>query len=169
MAQISFDSKDNADNFCRFFSNFADSLLQNLSRPKNKFRIKNIEEYYKHIQNESEEFVLSNVGVILIEKIFQNRFFRIRMLLSLLKQIRFLPSFLKTVLQKELFFSLILSIFRENLIFFLRKTRQDKYNLRLKKELRVKLKLQTYLSNASNIKGNRKINSRSDAGVSSKK
>ena len=31
---VSFHSKDNANTFCRFFSNLADSLLQKLSHPK---------------------------------------------------------------------------------------------------------------------------------------
>ena len=45
----SFDSKDNANTFSRFFSNLADSLLQKLLRPKNTFGIKTTEEYYKQI------------------------------------------------------------------------------------------------------------------------
>ena len=44
---VAFNSKDNINTFCRFFSNLADSLLQKLPHLKNKFGIKTIDEYYK--------------------------------------------------------------------------------------------------------------------------
>ena len=37
---VSFDPKNNANIFCRFFSNLADSLLLKLPHPKNKLGIK---------------------------------------------------------------------------------------------------------------------------------
>ena len=37
---VSFDPKKNANSFCRFLSNLADSLLLKLPHPKNKFGIK---------------------------------------------------------------------------------------------------------------------------------
>ena len=70
---VSFNSKCNANSFCKFFSNLADSLLQKLPRPKNKFEIKTTESYYKHIRIECEDFVLRNVDVTTIDKILKNR------------------------------------------------------------------------------------------------
>ena len=70
---VSFNSKDNANTFCRFFSNLADTLLQKLPRPKNKFGIKITEEYYEQIQNECDvNFVLCNVDVTIVGKILKN-------------------------------------------------------------------------------------------------
>ena len=69
---VSFNSKDNANTFCRFFSNLADSLLQKRPRPKDKFGIKTTEEYYKHIRKECEYFVLRNVDVTTVAKILKN-------------------------------------------------------------------------------------------------
>ena len=43
---LSFNSKDNANTFWRFFSNLADSRPQNLPRLKNKYGIKTTEKYY---------------------------------------------------------------------------------------------------------------------------
>ena len=48
------------------------SLLQKLPHPKNKFGIKTIEEYYKHIRSECEDFVLCNVDVTTGDKISEN-------------------------------------------------------------------------------------------------
>ena len=65
-----FDSKDNVNTLCRFFSNLADSLLQKLPQTIIKYEIKTNKEYYKQIQNECEDFVLHNVEVtISFEKI----------------------------------------------------------------------------------------------------
>ena len=47
----SYDSKENANIFCRVFSKLGDSLLQKLTRPKNQFGIKATREYYKQIRN----------------------------------------------------------------------------------------------------------------------
>ena len=69
---VSFNSKDNANTYCRFFSYLADLLLQKLARPKNKFRIKTTEKYYKQIQRKNEDFVLHNVDVTTVDKIFTN-------------------------------------------------------------------------------------------------
>ena len=69
---VSFNSQDNASTFCRLFSKLADSLLQKLPRPKNKFGIKTTEAYYKHIRNEYENFVLCNVDVTTVDKILKN-------------------------------------------------------------------------------------------------
>ena len=52
---VSFDPKRNANIFCRFFSNLANSLLLKLPRPKNKFGIKTTREYYKEIRNKCED------------------------------------------------------------------------------------------------------------------
>ena len=43
---VSFNSQDNINTFCRFFSKLTDSLLQKLPPPKNKFGIKITEEAY---------------------------------------------------------------------------------------------------------------------------
>ena len=56
----SFISKDNANNFCWFFSNLADSLLQTLPGHKNEFGINTTEEHYKQIQNECGDLNLHN-------------------------------------------------------------------------------------------------------------
>ena len=65
-----FDSKDNVNTLCRFFSNLADSLLQKLPQTIIKYEIKTNKEYYKQVQNECEDFVLHNVEVtISFEKI----------------------------------------------------------------------------------------------------
>ena len=69
---VSFNSKDNANTFCRFFSNLPNSLLQKLPRSKNKFWVKITEEYYKKIRNECEDFVLHNVDVTTVDKILKN-------------------------------------------------------------------------------------------------
>ena len=69
---VSFNSRDNASTFCKFFSNLTDSLLQELSLPKNKFGIKSTEKHYKQIQNECEDFLLQNVDVTTIDKILKN-------------------------------------------------------------------------------------------------
>ena len=67
---VSFNSHDNANTFCRFFWKLADSLLQKLSRSKNKFGRKTTAQYYKHIRNEC--FVLYNVDVTTVDKILKN-------------------------------------------------------------------------------------------------
>ena len=69
---VSFNSKENVNSFCRFFSNLADSLLQKLPRPKNKFGIQTTEEYYEQIRNKCEDFVLHNVDVTRSDKILKN-------------------------------------------------------------------------------------------------
>ena len=69
---VSLNSQDNANTFCRFFSKKGDSLLQTLPHPKNWFGIKTTEEYYKHIRNECENFVLCNVDVTIVDKILKN-------------------------------------------------------------------------------------------------
>ena len=67
-----FDSKDNVNTLCRFFSNLADSLLQKLSQTIIKYGIKTNREYYKQIQNEREDLVLHDVEVtISFEKILK--------------------------------------------------------------------------------------------------
>ena len=43
-----------------------------ISSPKNKFGMKTTEEYYKHIQNECEDFVLCNGDVTTVNKILKN-------------------------------------------------------------------------------------------------
>ena len=62
----------NANIFCRFFSNLADSLLLKLPSPKNKFGMKTTREYYKEIRNNCEDFVLHNVNITSVEKILNN-------------------------------------------------------------------------------------------------
>ena len=57
---VFFDGKDNTNTFCRFFSNLADSLVQNLPRPEDKFGIKTTGEYFKH-------FLLHNVDVTAVD------------------------------------------------------------------------------------------------------
>ena len=57
---VFFISIDNANTFCRFFSNLADSLLQAFPSLKNMFGIKTTEEHYKQIQNECEDLNLHN-------------------------------------------------------------------------------------------------------------
>ena len=69
---VSFDPKKNANIFCRFFSNSADSLLLKLPRPKNKFGIKTTTEYYKEIHYKCEDFVFHNVDITSVEKILKN-------------------------------------------------------------------------------------------------
>ena len=60
--------------FCRFFSKLTDSLPQKLPHPKNKFGIKTTEDYYKHIRNECEDFVLCSVDVTTVDKILKKVF-----------------------------------------------------------------------------------------------
>ena len=60
---VSFNSKSSTD------LNLADSLLQKLPCPKNKFGIKTTAGYYMHIRIECEDFVLRNVDVTTIDKI----------------------------------------------------------------------------------------------------
>ena len=91
---VSYNSKDNANTFCRIFSNLADSLLQKLPGPKTKFGIKITEDYYKQIRNECEDFVLHAVEVTTVDKNLKNLDVS-----KVLKQIRFLPNFLNMVLQ----------------------------------------------------------------------
>ena len=55
--------------FLSFFSNLADSLLQKFLRPKKK---KTTGEYYKHIRNKCEGFVLHNVDVTTVDEILKN-------------------------------------------------------------------------------------------------
>ena len=43
---VFFNSKDNRNTFCMFFSNVADLLLQKLPHPKSKFGINTTEKYY---------------------------------------------------------------------------------------------------------------------------
>ena len=69
---VSYNSKDNANTFCRIFSNLADSLLQKLPGLKTKFGIKITEEYYKQIRNECEDFVLHAVEVTTVDKNLKN-------------------------------------------------------------------------------------------------
>ena len=69
---VPFDSKKNANIFCRFFSDLVDSLLQKLPTPKSKFGIKITGEYYKQIFNKWGDFVLQNVDKISDEKILEN-------------------------------------------------------------------------------------------------
>ena len=64
-----FNSKNNASNLCRFFSNLAYSLLKKLPRLKNKFGIKTTDEYYKQIRKECVDFVLHSIDVTTIDKI----------------------------------------------------------------------------------------------------
>ena len=44
---VSFNSKDNTNTFCRFFSHSADSVFWKLPRQKNKFEMKTTELHYK--------------------------------------------------------------------------------------------------------------------------
>ena len=60
---VSFYSKDNANTFCRFFSDLTDALLQKLQRPKNKFGVKT---------TECEDFVLKNADVATVDKFLKN-------------------------------------------------------------------------------------------------
>ena len=69
---VSFDSKKNANIFCRFFSNLADSLLLKLPRPENKFGIKTTRKYYKEVHNKRKDFVLHSVDITSVEKILKN-------------------------------------------------------------------------------------------------
>ena len=46
---VSYNSKNNAYIFCRFFSNVAGSLLRKLRHSKNKLAVKTREEYYQQI------------------------------------------------------------------------------------------------------------------------
>ena len=69
---VSFDRKKNANIFCMFFSNLADSLLLKLPHPKNKFGIKTTREYYKETRNNCEDLVLHNVDITSVEKILKN-------------------------------------------------------------------------------------------------
>ena len=69
---VSFHPRKNANIFCRFFSNLADSLLLKLPCPKNKFGIKTTEEYCKQIHSKCEDFALLNVNVASVEKILKN-------------------------------------------------------------------------------------------------
>ena len=80
--EVCFNSKNNANTFCRFLSNLADSLLQKLSHPDlltkfinqnllTKFGIKTTEEYYTQIRNECEDFVLRNVDVTAVDKMLK--------------------------------------------------------------------------------------------------
>ena len=48
-AVASFNSRDNTNTFCIFFSNLADSLLQKLLHLKSKFRIKSTSELCKQV------------------------------------------------------------------------------------------------------------------------
>ena len=64
---VSFNSKDNANTFCKFFSNLADSL--NL---QNNCGIKTSEEYYKQIRNNYEDFVSHNEEVRTVDKVSKN-------------------------------------------------------------------------------------------------
>ena len=66
---VYFNSKDSANTFCRFFSSLANSLLQKLQPPKNKFGIKSTKEYYKKIWI---NLVLDNVKVATVDKILNN-------------------------------------------------------------------------------------------------
>ena len=56
LKRVSFNSKDNPNTFCRFFSKLANSLTKQLPRPKNRLRVKTTEEYYKQIRNECVVF-----------------------------------------------------------------------------------------------------------------
>ena len=69
---VSFDPKKNANIFCRFFSNLAESLVLKCPRPKNKFGIKTTREYYNEIRNKWKDFVLHNVDITSVEKILNN-------------------------------------------------------------------------------------------------
>ena len=69
---VSLNSKNNANTFCRFFSNLVDSLLWKFPRPKNKFGIQTTEEHYKQIRSECENFVLHNVDVTTVDKILKS-------------------------------------------------------------------------------------------------
>ena len=62
---FSFNSQDNGNTFCRFFSKLAHLVLQKLPRPKNKFEIKT---------TEYEDFVLCNVDVITVDKILNSSY-----------------------------------------------------------------------------------------------
>ena len=66
---VSFNSNDNVNTFCSFFSNLTDSLLQKLLRPRNKFRIKATENFYKQIRNECGFFFLHSVDVTTVNNI----------------------------------------------------------------------------------------------------
>ena len=67
---MSFNSNVNANTW--FFSESAESLLQNLPCPKNEFGIKTTTEYHKQIWNEWEDFVLHNTAVTTADKILLN-------------------------------------------------------------------------------------------------
>ena len=69
---VSFDPKKNANIFCRFFPNLADSLLQKFPGPKNKFRIKTTREYCKESCNQCGDFVLHNAEITSVEKILKS-------------------------------------------------------------------------------------------------
>ena len=70
---VSFHSKDNAETFCRFFSNSTDSLIQKILRPKNKFGIKTAgEQYYKQIRNECKDFDIEKLVATIVNKILKN-------------------------------------------------------------------------------------------------
>ena len=66
----SFNSNDNANTFCRFFSNLADSLQQKLPPQKNKSGIKSTEVYCDFCF--TEDFVLHNVDVTTVDEILKN-------------------------------------------------------------------------------------------------
>ena len=63
---VSLNSKENANRFCRFFSNLAETAC-----PKSKFGIKTTE-YNKQIRNEYEDFALQNVDTTTVDKILKN-------------------------------------------------------------------------------------------------
>ena len=60
---VSFNSKNNANNFCRFFSNLADRFTTTKTSMSRKFGIKTTEDYYKQLRNEREDFALHIVEV----------------------------------------------------------------------------------------------------------
>ena len=69
---VFFKTKNNANTFCRLFSNLADWLQQKILRQKNKFGIRTTEEYFNHIRNECEDFDRHYLDVTTIDEILKN-------------------------------------------------------------------------------------------------
>lgn len=134
---VSLNSKENANRFCRFFSNLAETACQ-----QNKFGVKTKEYEY-------EDFALQNVDTTIVDKILKNLHFGTSSGIDQICSKFFIYCF--PVIVIHLIKNINLSI---KLDTFPSKCKITQLNWK-KNEM---LNLRTHLSFTFNIKGDRKIN-----------
>ena len=70
--ELSFDSKNNANAFCSFFSNLAGNLLKKLPTPPKKIGLDSVKLYYQNLKFDNLNLTLNPATPETVLKLLQN-------------------------------------------------------------------------------------------------